>query len=209
MASKALARRALFDLSPRVREAAILSLNQRSRSEYRDVLLTGVRYPWGPVVDHAVEALVALQDTDAVPGLLLSLEHISDEIQASRKSTTRSIRELVRVNHLRNCRLCHAPSKDLDDPVRGLVPDPKRPPPPPTKYYGGEDGIFVRADVTYLKQDFSVAQSVANPGPWPSVQRYDYLVRTNPGTGNDADQARANHQKQAILDALRVLDPIR
>ena len=60
---------------------------------------------------------------------------------------------------------------------------PSEAPPPggPTspQYYDG-DGIFVRADVTYLRQDFSVMQSVENPGKWPALQRFDFLVRIRP-----------------------------
>ena len=39
------------------------------------------------------------------------------------------------------------------------------------------DNLSVRADVIYLKQDFSVLQPVANAKPWPRMQRFDYLVR--------------------------------
>jgi hypothetical protein len=40
---------------------------------------------------------------------------------------------------------------------------------------------FARADITYLKQDFSVFQPVANHGRlWPAEQRFDYLVRLRP-----------------------------
>ena len=37
---------------------------------------------------------------------------------------------------------------------------------------------IVRADVTYLRQDFSLMQPVANPPKdWPKYQRFDYLTR--------------------------------
>jgi hypothetical protein len=59
-------------------------------------------------------------------------------------------------------------------------------PPPgkpiPVEYYESHNGNFVRADVTYLKQDFSVLIPVAEPGPWPAEQRYDFLVRQRPLT---------------------------
>src|SRR5439155_15009068 len=98
-----------------------------------------------------------------------------------------TMREVVRVNHLRNCLLCHAPATSPTDPVRGLVPPPGQPLPPPfsTPYYEGQNGIFVRADVTYIRQDFSVPQPVARAGNWPAYQRYDYLVRTRYPTNDE------------------------
>jgi hypothetical protein len=42
---------------------------------------------------------------------------------------------------------------------------------------------FVSANTTYLRQDFSLDQPVANPGAWPAWQRYDYFLRTSPGAG--------------------------
>ncbi|MGE3807276.1 MAG: HEAT repeat domain-containing protein, partial [Gemmataceae bacterium] len=73
-ATEALVQRALYDLSSEVREAAVQVLDSRPRSDYRDTLLQGLRYPWSPVADHAAEALAALKDTDAVPSLLNLLD---------------------------------------------------------------------------------------------------------------------------------------
>src|SRR5262249_58727615 len=87
------------------------------------------------------------------------------------------VAEMVRVNHLSNCLMCHAPSKATTDLVRGRIPDPSKPLPPLSQYYEDNNGIFVRADVTYLKQDFSVIQPVERPGQWPQMQRFDYIVR--------------------------------
>jgi hypothetical protein len=122
-----------------------------------------------------------------------------------------TVRELVRVNHLRNCMLCHAPSIDPDDPVPGRVPTPGQPVPPPFSgaYYESRNGTFVRADITYLRQDFSVPQPVARHGNWPAHQRYDYLVRTRYATA--AEQAAAKDepatfpQRDAARWALREL----
>ncbi len=84
-------------------------------------------------------------------------------------------RELVRFNHLRNCLLCHAPSHSQTDLVRGLIPTPGVP--IPVEYYHRSHGDFVRADVVYLKQDFSVMHHVEDAHPWPAMQRFDYVVR--------------------------------
>ena len=38
--------------------------------------------------------------------------------------------------------------------------------------------IFVRTDMNYLRQDFSVMMKVENAKPWPEMQRFDFFVRT-------------------------------
>jgi hypothetical protein len=109
--------------------------------------------------------------------------------------------------------LCHAPALGPNDPVRGLVPTPGQPlPPPTTPYYQGElGGIFVRADITYLKQDFAVPQPVAKPEQWPVHQRYDYLVRSRYpdkqelGDWLEAKKQAVYPQREAVLFALREL----
>jgi hypothetical protein len=55
-----------------------------------------------------------------------------------------------------------------------MVTQQRTPPKPPT---------FVSATTTYLRQDFSLDQPVANPGRWPARQRYDYFLRYSPGAG--------------------------
>jgi hypothetical protein len=209
-AAVALAQRALFDLSPEVREAAVAQLKGRPREHYRPALLAGLRHPWPPVADHAAEALVALGDTEALPKLVSLLDE--PDPRAAFKLPDRQtpyVHEMVRVNHLRNCLLCHPPSFALTDPVRGLVPAPNRPISsiPTAVGYGGSQGTFIRADITYLKQDFSVPQPVAKPGLWPLNQRYDYLVRTRPATVLEANAPlKANYeQREAVLFALREL----
>jgi hypothetical protein len=219
-ASVALAQRALFDLDAGIRKSVLRALNDRPRSQFREVLLEGLRYPWAPVANHAAEALVALQMDDTIPTLVDLLEKGDPCIACEQEVHGKPVflvRELVRVNHLRSCYLCHAPSTFRRDPVRGLVPLPSRPLPSATSrvYYGGRSGMFVRADVTYLRQDFAVMQPVENPERWPKMQRFDYLVRVRPPTpeewdiyrlGQSASQPSSpcEHQK-AVLFALREL----
>jgi hypothetical protein len=179
-ASMALASRAAFDVSPDVRKAAIEKLRSRKPEEYRVMLLYAMRYPWAPAADHAAEALIELKDTGAVPKLIELLNSADPAKPAlSLKTKKYVIPEVVRVNHLRNCYLCHAPSFSTNDPVRGAVPVPGKP--LPVQYYAGSaitggEG-FVRADVSYLREDFSMSLGVKDADPWPDTQRYDYLVR--------------------------------
>jgi HEAT repeat protein len=216
-ATEALAVRALADLSPEVRDAATQSLRSRPVAEYQDLLVAGLSYPWQPVADHAAEALATLDCRAAVPTLARLLEQPEPDAPFKLKEGRRFfsvMRELVRVNHLGNCLLCHPPSFTRADLVRGAVPTPGQalPAPATTPQYYETGGSFIHADVTYLRQDFSVMQAVDNPGAWPSYQRYDYLVRLRPLTPEqarlrtEAQKDRAQlPQREAVLFALREL----
>jgi hypothetical protein len=91
--------------------------------------------------------------------------------------------ELVRVIHLRNCLLCHAPAERGKTPVETLVaevPVPTMPLPDTGSGYGqSKSDLLVRIDVTYLRHDFSTMQVVTDwsAETWSSSQRFDYLVR--------------------------------
>jgi sugar lactone lactonase YvrE len=212
--SVALAKRALFDLNPDIRKEALESLNKRPVEEFRQTLLDGFRHPWPAVAEHAAEALIALGLKESV-GSLLALLDLPDPTEPYAKPGHEDlyVREMVRINHLRNCQLCHAPARDLNDRVRGRVPSPDQPLPPPfsRQYYADTSGSFVRADITYLQQDFSVPLPVKNPGPWPAAQRYDFLVRERPATAAETRAARSSEScptgehHQAIFFALREL----
>jgi hypothetical protein len=216
-ASAALARLAIFDLSPNVRELAVRVLPGRPRTDYRQVLLDGLRYPWSPVANHAAEALVALRDREVISRLVGILDQPDPMAVVLTKDREPTVPELVCVNHLRNCALCHAPSQDRKDPIRGLVPISGQA--LPTGVYYEEDrwpGPFVRADMTYLRQDFSALQPVRNHGKWPANQRHDYLIRRRQLTALEVarirsapkanqGQAASYPQREAVLFALREL----
>jgi sugar lactone lactonase YvrE len=212
-ASVALAQRALFDVHPGVRRLALNALAKRPAEEYRDTLLAGFRHPWLPVIDHAAEALVTLQLRDTTPMLVALLDQPAPDQPAPRPGREGLfVRELVRVNHFRNCVLCHAVSANADDPVRGLVPRLDQPISGGVAYYVGPDGIFVRADTTYLRQDFSAPLEVKNANPWPSVQRFDFVARDRQATYAEVraqDTAASNHlaseYHKALFFALRGL----
>jgi hypothetical protein len=125
----------------------------------------------------------------------------------------------VRINHHRNCLLCHAPGNTTnipgDAPTAGVQVPGEPLPVPSDDYNQSVPDILVRLDMTYLRQDFSVMQVVEGADPWPEMQRFDFLVRTRALT---EDQARTYSEKlnqrepgqqspyrRAILTALREL----
>ncbi len=179
-ATAALTRLALFDLDPKVRAEAVSALRGRPAEDYTPLLLEGLRYPWAAVADRAARALAALRVRQAVPALARLLNEPDPAEPVVKRSGGKAVpvvRELVRVNHFANCLMCHPASADSKDPVRGLVPVPGEPLVSPSGYGSVPDGIFVRADITYLRPDFSVMHQVKQPGTWPARQRFDYLVR--------------------------------
>ena len=211
-ASTALSERAVFDLSPMVREAAVEALKGRPGEEYRPQLLAAFRYPWARAADHAAEALVALDDHAALCELVGLLDEANPRAPSQDKDKKWVEPELVRVGHLGNCLLCHAPSSGRDDPIRALTPE--RGKPLPVVYYDRGEGTFVRADVTYLRQDFSVVLPVTDPGKWPSEQRFDFLVRQRELSADEVTRLIENKaagepptypQREAVLWALREL----
>ncbi|MBY0228426.1 MAG: SMP-30/gluconolactonase/LRE family protein [Gemmataceae bacterium] len=207
-ATQALAQLAVFDLHPRVREAAVKALAARPSGDFLPALLKAFSHPWPPIADHAAEAIAALKLKEAVPGLLRVLDD-PDPRAAYRKPGDDKpyVREMVRVNHLRNCMLCHPPSMGTDDKVRGLVPTPGQPIPQGVPYYQGNTGLFVRADVTYLKQDFSVSLPVSDHGAWPAAQRYDFFVRERLARESEVggEPVLVSDQHKAAFFALREL----
>jgi hypothetical protein len=209
-ATEALARLAVFDVSAMVREEAVFALRTHPAADYRDILLGGLRYPWSAAAEHAAEALVNLNQVELAPQMVAMLSQPDPALPQKQNNEERStIRELVQVNHLKNCLLCHAVSAETKDHVRGFVPDPDRP--IAAKYYQNSSGLFARADVTYLRQDFSVVQSVPNIGE----MRFDYVVRTRPATAEEILDAQKYQlqggksfsypQREAVLFALREL----
>jgi hypothetical protein len=219
-ASQTLAELAVYDLSPGVRADARMALASRPTDEYRDILLSGLRYPWLPAVSNAAEAVVAVEDTKVVP----ILEKLAEEPDPrmpftptrpeDQKLGTQVVRELVRINHLSNCLLCHPQSdtwKPLTPPsgfgpsgVR--VPIPGEPLPPPTTRYGAKGGdVFVRTDIKYLRHDFSTMQPVENHGAWPAVQRFDFVTRIRPATEDDLRRKPNPAYRETILHTLAAL----
>jgi hypothetical protein len=214
-ASRALASRAVFDVSQEVRHAALKELEYRPITEYRDVLIGGLRYPWPAAADFAATALIALRIESAVPELvnLLKAPSPSAPMKVIEDGTAvHYAREMVRINHAQNCIVCHAISFDDSQLVRAAVPSRKKPLPPafsPEYYRPAAGDLFVRADVTYLRQDFSLPQHVNDAGNWPDTQRFDYCVRLrllSDGEWKKMSKAIFPYpQRDSVLFALREL----
>ena len=114
------------------------------------------------------------------------------------------VREAVRINHHRNCLLCHPPSQTgQDQEVPGVIPIPGQSfPTSPKEAYGKAQSFgepMVRADTTYLRQDFSVMMPVENAAPWPEMQRFYFLVRTRPVEGKELATLQRNVQARALV----------
>jgi hypothetical protein len=217
-ATMALAMRAVTDLSPEVRQAALEALRTRPAEDYRPILLAGLRYPIPAIAEQASEAIVALDDKECVPTLVKLLDLPAANLPVTTGSSATSkmvVREVVKINHLANCALCHQPSFERSDLVRGALPIPGQAIPSASStpaYYDRDRGDFVRADITYLRQDFSVIQPVLAPNHWPNFQRFDYVVRLRPPTDKEmAAMVPANLEKalnpsrDAVLFALKEL----
>lgn len=212
-ATAGLAQRALYDHAAEVRAKAIAALADRPRESVRKVLLDGLRYPWPPVADRAAEAIVALRDPDAVPRLRALVDEPDPTLPIVRPEAGRRavVREMVRVNHLRNCLLCHAPAEANRESLVAAIPVPGSP--LVERYYAERslpESSFVRADITYLRQDFSLIQRVEDAAPWPEKQRFDFLVRERDATAEDlirlALEQTTYPQREAVLWALKELE---
>lgn len=206
-ATIALARLAIFSPEEEVRNAAIEGLKLRREKDYTDVLLDGFRYPLPAVSKRAAEALVKLDRQDLAPQLIEVLDRPDPRLPTPAKKEGKDVnlvRELVKVNHHRNCMLCHAPGNTEDVPegvLKVAVPIPSEPLPKPSE--GGyqkappSSDVLVRLDMTYLRQDFSLMMPVADAHPWPEMQRFDFLVRTRELT---AEEARAYRKAEDVQE---------
>jgi len=211
-ATRAIARRAVFDLNADVRKKSIDALRSRPLRESRPVLLAAFRNPWRPAAAHAAEAIVALEDQQVVCDLVELLDAGDPAEPRQNAEQQWVVSELTKVNHLRNCVLCHAPMAERTT-LFGAVPTEGSP--LPVAYYSGRSQVpLVRADVTYLKQDFSVMEVLEGQDPWPAEQRFDYFVRerllsdfeiTQHSVGKFALKAEGNSHRESVLFALRSL----
>ncbi len=234
-ATRALARLAIYSPEEQIRRAANSALLKRETGPSTDQLVKGLRYPWASVAESTAEALVQQQRTDLVPQLVGMLDEADPRAPVLQETEGRKVlvvREVVRINHMRNCLLCHPPAQNaklgqqtfrVGSIPNVLAPEVATGPVPPPGHgletdpeeggYGSRQNpdILIRADVTYLRQDFSLMQKVADSAPWPEMQRFDFLVRTRVVSEQEANFIRAelgrqpSPYRQAALQALRRL----
>lgn len=200
-ATRALARLAIFSPEDSVRTAALESLKSRDAKLAASILVEGFRHPLPAVSKRAADALVKLKYTDTVAQLIDVLDRPDPRAPMQQKTggkETTVVRELVRVNHHRNCLLCHAPANSGTTPrdvLSAPVPVPDRSLVASGYGFDASPDIFVRTDVTYLRQDFSVMMKVENAKPWPEMQRFDFLVRTREVDAEEAAKCRTDLAK--------------
>jgi hypothetical protein len=224
-ADKGLVDRAVFDLNSEVRHEAVLALAERPVAAYREHLLAAFRHPWPAAANHAADAVVKLAKPELV-GELDALSKRPDPSLAAKNDQGQWHRtELVRINHLANCVLCHPPI-DARNPSLGTgtpgislaaaIPVPDQP--LPEVYYeqpSSEPLTEIRGDIVYLRQDFSLLHATNAYAPWPAIQRFDYVRRTRAATREEIEQAEAAArsgptsypQREAVLAAIDRLKP--
>ncbi len=196
-ATKALARMAIYSAEGDIRSAALTALKVRREKDYTDVLVSGLRYPWPAVAKRAAEAIARLERTDLVPELLNVLDATDPRLPVVKDEDGKkvaAVREMVKLNHHRNCLMCHAPAGSGTPNPNALTAEvalQTQPLPQPFEgYRQSTPEIMVRLDVTYLRQDFSAAMPVADAHPWPETQRFDFFVRERKLTAEEAAEYR-------------------
>jgi hypothetical protein len=113
-ATHALAKLALFSAEDEVRVAAINALKLRREKDFVLILMEGFHYPLPEVANRAADALVRLECATVVPRLVDLLDDTDPRFPANKEIDGKRItqvHELVRVNHHRNCMMCHAPAE--------------------------------------------------------------------------------------------------
>ncbi len=183
----ALVKTILFTPEEEARNVAISALRARRDADYVDLLLQGFRYPWPDVAKRAADAVVKLDRKNLIPQMIDVLDETDPRAPVTKSvngKTVTMVREIVRINHHRNCLLCHAPGQEVQnnpDILTAETPVPGQRLSPSNNGGYGRQGIaelLVRIDVTYLRQDFSMMLPVADAAPWPEMQRFDFVART-------------------------------
>jgi hypothetical protein len=220
--TQALVKTILFTPEEDARNVAIDALKARRDKDFVDALLQGFRYPWPDVAMRAGDALVKLDRTDLVPQIIDVLDEADPRAPTAKNVNGKkemTVREIVRINHLCNCLMCHAPGQDVQNDPNILTADVTLPgqTPPSSSGYGSHCGpeLLVRVDVTYLRQDFSMMLPAADRSLLPEKQRFDYFVRTRTLSEGEVKAYKEKFDKlkpgalppnhQAALAALRRL----
>lgn len=152
------ARRAVFDTSPDVREAAVNALAKADPALIRPTFLAALRYPLPAAADHAALALVELKDRGAVPHLRALLSQPSPDVPYRAPDDRWVKRSVVSIDRQHNCLLCHRPRREKGR----TVPDPTG---------------------HLLRPDFSVT---IDPGL--GQRQYDFVTRVRPLSDDERKQ---------------------
>jgi hypothetical protein len=209
-ATQALARMAIFSAEDDIRAAAVTALKVRREKDYTTVLVKGLRYPWPAVSKRAAEAITRLERTDLVPELVAILESTDPRLPTTKDVGGKKVAvvyEMVKMNHHRNCLMCHAPSGSgtpNPDAITAEVAVQGQPLPLPFEgYRQSTPELMIRLDVTYLRQDFSATLPVKEAHPWPGAQRFDFFVRERKLSDDEA----ASYRDQLTPKEAGVLSP--
>jgi hypothetical protein len=194
-ATRALARLAIYSPEAEVRDPAITALKVRREKDYTDVLVKGLRYPLPAVAKRAADTIARTGRTDLIPELVAVLDEADPRLPAAKEvggKPVAVVREMVRVNHHRNCVLCHAPGNPETVSGHAITAEVGVPGQPLPSLFEGYNrpqsspDLMVRIDVTYLRQDFSAMLAVEDAAPWPEAQRFDFFVRERKLTDEEA-----------------------
>jgi hypothetical protein len=211
-ATKALARMAIYSPEEDIRSAAITALKVRREKDYTGILVAGLRYPWPAVANRAADAIVKLERKDLIPELVTVLESDDPRLPVAKDLDGRKVsfvREMVRVNHHRNCVMCHAPGTEQSQPAPGTmtaevaIQGQPLPSFPQGYMQSSSPDLLVRIDVTYLRQDFSAKLAVEDAHPWPEQQRFDFFVRER----KLSDEEAVSYRDQVIPKEEGVYSP--
>ena len=116
---------AVFAQNEKVRRLAWRHCLKRDTRLPDTLLRDALRFPWPTVAQNAAETVVALRRTDLAGELVMMLKHLNLRAPVNRSvggKTVPVVRELVRVNHLRNCLLCHPPASSSNPNERQTSP---------------------------------------------------------------------------------------
>ena len=127
--TEALAQLAVFSTDSGVRWLAIEALLSRDLGPADPILLKGLRYPWPDVARSAMEAVVQLKRDNLKPELAKILREPDPRAPVVRETAGKKeivVREVVRINHHRNCLLCHPPAGTAEETVMKHARTPAR-----------------------------------------------------------------------------------
>jgi hypothetical protein len=200
-ATRELARVAVFSPESTARNTALLALARREPRDSTDVLLAGLRYPWPAVAKNAAHAIMVLKRKDLIPQVQRVLDEPDPRGPRTEMLDGKAVEvadEVVRINHHRNCLLCHAPAVEGKTPKEALtaeIPLPSERLRDGIEYYerpqaSARRDLLVRIDVTYLRPDFSAVQPVYDSSAWRKMQRFDFVVRKRVLTPDEARDLR-------------------